>query len=591
MRKTEKQRKQKKYKLMCLILTGMMLGAGLFGAMNADAATEKAVANKSWESVEKVMKTKLGAGYEEVGQCTGFVYWCIKNAYGVDMGTNSVVSTLENKLISAGITKVAEGTTGKITSEMKPGDIIIFVNGSTRSHCAILGEGGKIYHATEAGVEGSQTLASWMKLPTADKNCDRYIVYRGLISTGTLTVTKASSNTDITEDNACYVLAGTKYGLYQGQTLIGSLTVNENGKASLADIPFGQYTLREISAGAGYALDKEAYSVNINQRTVSMNLKDAPQTNPVDALIYKLDGEVHESWSAENRGQYAASLEGALYSVSYYDGYYDEETDFDSMSPVRSWVIKTDESGQAVLNEENIISGDELYKNDDGAVVMPLGTVVVTEMKAPEGYVLDDTKHVVQITSSGNEETVETYVIPSHREDIIRGDISLIKVEDGSMNRMAGVPFKITSMTTGESYIMTTDVNGQADSTDIWFGNEAVASDERGGLPYDTYILDEISCEANEGHELISGVEITVYKNNTVVELGTVTNDIKKTPNGEGSKKVTVEEKKPEPASETAQTDKAVKTGDELPVWLLAAALTLMISLAGGFAVIRQKKA
>lgn len=171
-----------KIKLLCVTMAGMMLGAGMFGAMNTHPAVERAVANKSWESVEKVIRSKVGAGYDEVGQCTGFVYWCIKKAYGIDMGKNSAVSVLEDRLISAGVTRVAEGRTGNITSEMKPGDIIIFVRGTTRSHCAILGEDGKIYHAINSGVDGSQTLSSWMKLPKAARNCDRYIVYRGLIS-------------------------------------------------------------------------------------------------------------------------------------------------------------------------------------------------------------------------------------------------------------------------------------------------------------------------------------------------------------------------------------------------------------------------
>lgn len=166
-----------------LILAGIMLGAGLAGIMNIDNETENAVAGKSWTAVENIIKTKIGADYYSVGQCTGFVYWCLKNAYGVDMGTNSAVSMLENNLISAGISKVAEGRTGRITSEMKPGDIIIFVKGRTQSHCAILGEGGRLYHATTTGVDASHTLSSWMSLPMADRNCDRYIVYRGLTET------------------------------------------------------------------------------------------------------------------------------------------------------------------------------------------------------------------------------------------------------------------------------------------------------------------------------------------------------------------------------------------------------------------------
>lgn len=559
MRKKGKHKERRFSGIICIMLAGMLMGGCLFGAINANAATERAVANKSWDSVERVIETKLGAGYNEVGMCTGFVYWALKHAYGVDWGENSKVKDLEQKLINAGITKVEEGTSGKVTSNMKPGDIVIFLEGADRSHCAILGEGGRLYHAVRDGVKGTHTLSLWMALPKSEKNCDSYIIYRGLISTGTLTVTKDSAQHEITDGNRCYSLAGTQYGLYSGNTLIGTLSVNENGKASLHNVPFGKYILKEIAAGEGYAIDDREYEIVIDKTVVSMELEDRPQVNPVTKIICKIDEEIHTAWNEENRGQYAATLEGALYSVCYYDGYFDDNTDFNDLEPVRSWVISTDKSGQAVLDEDSVISGDPLYYSSDGKVSFPLGTVVIHEMQAPEGYVLDKTKHIVHVTSSGTEEAVSTYMPPIHKEQIIRGDADLIKIEDGTMKRLSGVPFTLTGKSTGEVFSMVTDINGYATTK---------VEGSRGTLPYDTYILDELPCDVNNGLKLIKDVEISIYKNGKTVNLGTITND-------KDIADVKEHASKPETPSEAD----AVDTGDKLP-WQIVAALNVMMTSA-----------
>ena len=45
---------------------------------------------------------------------------------------------------------------------------------------------------------------------------------------------------------------------------------------------------------------------------------------------------------------------------------------------------------------------------------------------------------------------------------IKRGDIEGVKIGAGTHKRLAGVPFRITSKTTGESHIVVTDKNGQS---------------------------------------------------------------------------------------------------------------------------------
>lgn len=93
-------------------------------------------------------------------------------------------------------------------------------------------------------------------------------------------------------------------------------------------------------------------------------------------------------------------------------------------------------------------------------------------------------------------------------EQVVRGDLALVKVADGIQRRLAGVPFKIASKTTGERHVIVTDGNGQASTaaswnahtadtnggtadSDVWFG-VSEPDDAKGALPYDTYTVEEL---------------------------------------------------------------------------------------------------
>ena len=128
---------------------------------------------------------------------------------------------------------------------------------------------------------------------------------------------------------------------------------------------------------------------------------------------------------------------------------------------------------------------------------------------------------------------------------IKRGDIEGVKIDAGTHKRLADVPFKITSKTTGESHVVVTDDNGQfSTSSDwashkhntnkgqisedgVWFGTSE-PDDSKGALPYDTYIIEELRCESNKGFKLIPPFEIVVSRNNHVIDLGTLTDEYEK---------------------------------------------------------------
>ena len=69
---------------------------------------------------------------------------------------------------------------------------------------------------------------------------------------------------------------------------------------------------------------------------------------------------------------------------------------------------------------------------------------------------------------------------------IKRGDLEGVKIGAGTHKRLANVPFKITSKTTGESHIVVTDKNGQFSTASDWASHKkntnAGTSSEDGGL-------------------------------------------------------------------------------------------------------------
>ncbi len=548
----------------------------------SNAAEEKAISDRAWETVEPIIKQKLKTGYDEIGMCTGYLYWCLKNAYGVDWGTNSTVDVLEEKLIEKGITRVAEGTRGDVTADMNPGDIVIFVQGSYRMHCAILGEGGKLYHArSSVGVSDTPTLAQWMAMPDAAKNCDRYRVYRGLTSDIDISVsiTKKSADESITEGNGCYSLAGAQYQVSCGDRSI-TLTTGADGKASgklnfISPQDAADVRIKEIKAPKGYELDPSVYKKDGSAGSVSVTLKEAPVTKTAGMLLYKCDAETTaDSQDIGKQGYYpqkGASLAGAVFRVDFYgtQGTIPSADNGQASSkPLRTWYFETDENGSARWEEAFLAKGYEqpelYYGGTDGkTAVLPLGKLKIREVKAPSGYLINEKEYICSVTSDETDEDIGISQQTAVPEQVIRGDLSLVKVESGTQHRMAGIPFMITALEedgkaaeNGENHIIVTDSNGYASTESsynshgsmtnfndnawdgeyfdinladplagVWFGEENALRETKGALPYGRYRIDELPCEANEGYSLLSGIEINVTRNGYAVELGTLTNE------------------------------------------------------------------
>ena len=232
---------------------------------------------------------------------------------------------------------------------------------------------------------------------------------------GWIDLVKKSANEDITNDNGCYSLEGAVYGIYSDGVKVDEITTDKNGYAKSSILPVGNYTVKEITASTGYDLDENTYSVTVvKDQTVRAESNEIPGDDPIGIEIVKNDAETL------GMPQGDATLEGAEFTVKYYDGYYTKDNL--PSKATRTWVLKTKKLSNgkyiAILLKQYLVEGsDELYEQD-GTYVLPLGTISVEETKAPKGYLLKGNTLNVTDTATGTTSTVEdaTYVAQITKE-------------------------------------------------------------------------------------------------------------------------------------------------------------------------------
>lgn len=238
--------------------------------------------------------------------------------------------------------------------------------------------------AISDGNGSNQTHGSWTQ-----ESVDSLRYSIDWLDFGWIDLIKKSANEGITNNNGCYSLEGAVYGIYSDGVKVDEITTDKNGYAKSSILPVGNYTVKEITASTGYDLDENTYSVTVvKDQTVRANSNETPGNDPIGIEVVKNDAET------KGMPQGDATLEGAEFTVKYYDGYYTKD-DLPKKA-TRTWVIATKEvtysTGKkgyvARLSNSNKVSGDNFYTDENGAITLPLGTISIEETKAPKGYLL-----------------------------------------------------------------------------------------------------------------------------------------------------------------------------------------------------------
>ena len=352
-------------------------------------------------------------------------------------------------------------------------------------------------------------------------------------ATTELSIVKSSAMPEITDGNACYSLEGAVYSVYEGNStsgkVVAELVTDNRGTATVSNLAAGDYTIKEKSAPKGFAVDTKEYHVTTGAIPVTLRVTDHPTMDPVSILLTK-------------KNKMSQPVVGAQYTIKYYKGVKMDTDPAAAGVPLdRSWIFKTDETGKIRFsnNQKWFVSGDEFYVFF-GATALPEGTVTIQETSAPTGYVLDPDVYVRQITP-GVDASISTFNEVEVTEDTIRGDLSFTKVNEAG-EKLANVKFSLTNTDTGESHIIWTDEDGYYSTSSgyiphskdtnndkagsgIWFGEEDL-DDTVGALPYGTYSLKELRCEANKDkYKDIDAVVFSITENKKLYNIGSIINE------------------------------------------------------------------
>lgn len=388
---------------------------------------------------------------------------------------------------------------------------------------------------------------------------------------GYIELQKASTCTNVSDNNKLYSIAGAEFSIYDASgKFVQKLTTNEKGETGRSGLlTAGTYTVKETKAPEGYyAADDFTVTVNAGQVT-KKTVGDKPYNDPLRMVVGKFDGEKTYN-GAGNLPQGSATIADAEFTVDYYDTF--DYDNYDALKkadiePTRSWTFKTNENGIAHFTAADFVSGDSFYYNTNNDPCIPRGTIVVRETKAPTGYLKSNAVSFQKIMEGSNVDALRTYNAAEVPEQVYRSDFEFTKKAENGSEHLAGVPFKVTSLTTGESHIAVTDENGYFSSASswnahdgntnandwaltaegtidssklnasagFWFGNNTVAGEDGnattgdaikadnslGAMPFDTYSVEELRCTANEGYALVN-TTVTVSRNGASIDFGTL---------------------------------------------------------------------
>ena len=328
--------------------------------------------------------------------------------------------------------------------------------------------------------------------------------------TGSVRFHKESAMPSISDGNSCYSLAGAEISVYSDSgctDLLDTLTTGEDGYTGYYSTTFREgesVTLyfKETKAPKGFLINDEVRSITLDSEdSYTETITDMPGNDPIQLVLSKKTADGHGSGNTR--------LEGAEYTVKYYDTLSDTDPAQSGNTAKYTWVFKTDENGRIRLVDEYKIGGDNLiYQN--GYCVLPLGTVTIQETKAPEGYLINDTVYVAQTILENN--YVKTTNLPTDdkaaQETPYEGTISIQKFLGGSNAVKASEPdaeFKIYLKSAG-SYDASPEDSRQTITTDA----NGYAITKR--LPYGTYTIHQT--KGNNKYYFIDDIDVTISDNN-----------------------------------------------------------------------------
>lgn len=351
-----------------------------------------------------------------------------------------------------------------------------------------------------------------------DHDCQNIAVYKEAYNppielTGSVRFHKESAMPSISDGNSCYSLDGAEISIYSDADctdLLDTLTTGEDGYTDYYSTTFREgdsVTLyfKETKAPKGFLINDEVRSITLDSEdSYTETISDMPGNDPITLLLKKQTADGHGSGDTR--------LEGAEYTVKYYDILSDIDPAIAGNEAKYTWIFRTNERGCIFLADNYLVTGsDGLVKDISGKYTLPLGTITLQETKAPEGYLLNDTVYVAQTVLDSGNNTVSTTNLPTDdnaaQETPYEGTISIQKFLGGSTVKTSepDAEFEIY-LTSAGSYDAAPEESRQTITTDA----NGYAITKR--LPYGTYTVHQT--KGNNKYYFVDDMEITISENN-----------------------------------------------------------------------------
>lgn len=209
-------------------------------------------------------------------------------------------------------------------------------------------------------------------------------------------VMKGSVELYKSDDESGNALAGAVYGIYfHDGTEVGRLTTDETGYAKSDLLPYGQYYLQEITAPNGYVLDTAQYpfTISTDGQVITINATDKNQMGQIQGTK---TGEVLTG--SDFRLTELGMMYAPIYEVQgLQNAEYEIYAKTDITTPEGTVKYTAGQLVETVTTDENgQFTSRQLY----------LGTYVIKEKTAPNGYVQDTTEYEVTLSYGGQNQNV-----------------------------------------------------------------------------------------------------------------------------------------------------------------------------------------
>ena len=235
-----------------------------------------------------------------------------------------------------------------------------------------------------------------------------------------------------------YNLSGATFEITGDNGFYGTLTTDSDGNTGSLDLPNEDavYTIEESIAPNGHiTAESQEFEVKMPD--------DASKDIEIEFIDEPLFGGEFKIEKNSTKGN---PIKDVVFKAEFFDG------DDINTTPKKIWYLASDENGVVAMDDSHISTdstfvSDSFYKCNDKVVIPVGGTLRVTEIKAPAGYILDSTPKIIS-TSDESEMYSELGEITN---DLVPCKIQLKKYDEDGKTTLSGIKFRLEFLEESES--------------------------------------------------------------------------------------------------------------------------------------------